>query len=385
MSPEKYLEISKIGNSRLIATELQKYSSEFREQYKLFGAKLRNKKYRDENSKKLNDARNKKRSDLKPIITKTYEVKDLDIEAVNLDVKRHYSNNLKIKDLKPNTVKTYKAVIKKLYKEYNTDELTDESDMIKYLNGYPKSKYSITELKKDFEFIIPNIKDIAKKHNKSINIIYAVFSGLGYGFKNIKDHLYPYVLDAQKKYDEGRERIIQDKEAVSKISFLDQDIINNLEKVEYPYDKVIYSLMFAMPTRRLHDYRFTKNASDIKDIEDVNFNWYYDNKIYINNTKNKKQIILILPKIIIDLINKLPVFGSYDYILGKAYDEAVLSSKFRSIMIKLYGSGFTASDIRALYISYNLTKGGNLSDLKENAVLQGHSLSENLKYAIKMN
>lgn len=71
------------------------------------------------------------------------------------------------------------------------------------------------------------------------------------------------------------------------------------------------------------------------------------------------------------------------FILGKFYSESTLSNKFVGIAKIATGFSFTATDIRKLYSTYNLKKGGNYCDLVANAEKQGHSLMENLKYAIK--
>jgi len=381
MNQETYDAISQLGNPSLIAEKLKEYDAEFREAYRKFGNALRNKAYRDKNKDQINQARNIKRNELKPIINNQDKITTDFINDIDTDIKREYTNKIPIKQLTPSTILTYKNTIKNIYKQYKNKDLPDDNDILKFLDGKNKRQYSIMKIKKDFNFIIENSKDIAEKHFKSINIIYSVFSRLDYGMTAIKNALYPYVIAKNKYYQDNRHKIICNQDAIDNISFETDDVLKNIEKISNPYDKLLYALLFLMPTRRIHDYRYTKIAYKKNQLDIKEFNWYYQGNIYINITKNKKPIVLELPKPIIDLINNLP--DDTEYILGKFYSESTLSNKFIRITEIATGYKFTATGIRKLYSTYNLKKGGNYCDLVANADKQGHSLMENLKYAIK--
>jgi hypothetical protein len=381
MNKETYDAISQLGTPSLIAEKLKEYDAEFREAYRKFGNALRNKAYRDKNKDEINKARNIKRNALKPITNNKAEITTEFINDIDTNVKPDYNINIPIKLLTPSTIRTYKNTIKNIYKKYNNKDLNDDNDILKFLDGKNKKQYSITKIKKDFKFIIQYSKDIAEKHFSSINILYSVFSRLEYGMKDIKNSLYPYVIAKNKYYQDNRHKIICNQDAIDNISFETDDVLKNIDKIDNPYDKLLFALLFLIPTRRIHDYRYTKIAYKKKQLDIKEFNWYYQGKIYINNTKNKKSIVLDLPIPITDLINNLP--DDTEYLLGKFYSESTLSNKFLGITKIATGFGFTATDIRKLYSTYNLKKGGNYCDLVANAEKQGHSLIENLKYAIK--
>ena len=381
MNKETYDAISQLGNPSLIAEKLKEYDADFREAYRKFGNALRNKAYRDKNKVEINKARNIKRNALKPIINNQDEITTEFIDDIDKDVKREYTNKIPIKQLTPSTILTYKNTIKNIYKQYKNKDLPDDNDILKFLDGKNKRQYSIMRIKKDFNFIVENSKDIAEKHFKSINIIYSVFSRLDYGMTAIKNALYPYVIAKNKYYQDNRHKIICNQDAINNISFETNAVLKNIDKIDNPYDKLLFALLFLLPTRRIHDYRYTKIAYKKSQLDIKEFNWYYQGKIYINNTKNKKNIVLDLPKPVIDLINNLP--DDTDYLLGKFYSESTLSNKFVSITKNATGYSFTATHIRKIYSTYNLKKGGNYCDLVANAEKQGHSLMENLKYAIK--
>jgi len=381
MNKETYDAISQLGTPSLIAEKLKEYDADFRQAYRKFGNALRNKAYRDKNKVEINKARNIKRNALKPIINNQDEITTEFIDDIDKDVKREYTNKIPIKQLTKSTILTYKNTIKNIYKQYKNKDLPDDNDILKFLDGKNKRQYSIMRIKKDFNFIVENSKDIAEKHFKSINIIYSVFSRLDYGMTAIKNALYPYVIAKNKYYQDNRHKIICNQDAINNISFETNDVLKNIDKIDNPYDKLLFALLFLLPTRRIHDYRYTKIAYKKSQIDIKEFNWYYQGKIYINNTKNKKNIVLDLPKHVIDLINNLP--DDTDYLLGKFYSESTLSNKFVGITKNATGYSFSATDIRKIYSTYNLKKGGNYCDLVANAEKQGHSLMENLKYAIK--
>ncbi len=181
-------------------------------------------------------------------------------------------------------------------------------------------------------------------------------------------------------YTENRSNVVVNKEMTSKISFDTANVIENANKIDDVYDKLIYMLLFLMPTRRLYDYRIMRIATKKGDTDDMVFNWYYLGKMYINNTKNKKVMVLDIPNEIISVINKLP--ADTDYIFGKFYNAPTLSRKFAKITNDLYGDPFNAVDVRKLYATYNLKNTGDTKTMKENAHKMGHSMEEHLNYVI---
>jgi len=188
-----------------------------------------------------------------------------------------------------------------------------------------------------------------------------------------------------ENYRENRSNVIVNKEATSKISFDTNNVVSNANKITDPYDKLMYMLLFLLPTRRLYDYRIMRIASKKGDTDDEKFNWYYQGQFYINNTKNKNAIILDVPKQIIDVINSLP--NDTDYIFGKLYNAPTLSRRFAKITSDIYNEPFNAVDIRKLYATYNMKTAGETGDMKkynETARQMGHSTAENANYSLKI-
>ena len=68
--------------------------------------------------------------------------------------------------------------------------------------------------------------------------------------------------------------------------------------------------------------------------------------------------------------------------------EPYMSKIFSNMMVKIYGSKFTATDIRRIYASYNLKTAGNSGDVKtmlKNQNEMGHNLHQHLQYCIPTN
>jgi hypothetical protein len=106
---------------------------------------------------------------------------------------------------------------------------------------------------------------------------------------------------------------------------------------------------------------------------------------FINNTKNKKNIISELPNEIVDVINKLP--NDADYMFGKFYNAPTLFRRFAKITNDIYGDSFNAVDIRKLRATYNLKTAGETGDMKkyqDTAKQMVHSTSDNANYSLKI-
>lgn len=387
MNIELYNEISSLNNLQLIKEKLSSLSEEMRNDYKKMGNAIRNKIYRDKNKEKINKDRADKRATLKPVINinesvNKVEEKEKPIVKIIADdsvpilkkINRRPAPLNKNTNLSEATLKIYIGKLKLLYKKYKGKELDDNNDIIKLLRG---KKHSVRKIKTEFKFMEQNFKDIVENNYKDIQNIYSIFAKV-YGMSSLVTKLYPYVLESKKNYEENRSNVICNNEVLDTISFKKEDILNNLSNLPNDTDKILYLLMFMLPTRRLHDYRLTKIAKSSIDIKIKSHNWYYDGNIYINNTKNKEPYIVNLPIEIINIINKLP--KDYEYIMGKEYSKTGLSHKFNVITKKLYDYIFTSRDIRHIYSGYINKQGGKYKERLLIAKAMGNSVIENLKY-----
>ena len=392
----EYARIKGLGmNGKLIAKELKSKSFEFQIAYQKKGKKERNDKYQGHAKNRLNECRREKRKVMKeagllkvekPI---THIITPLNVEVVDTTIKRTYADNKKLKDLTESSIKTYGDIIKSIYSKYHDKPIADDAEILKYLRW---EKHDARKMYKQNEYIIKNIKDIAENHTTSLPQLYALFSRFNTKkLKEFREAIYPYKTAFQKHYEEHRNDFEINEEEVAKISFVKEDVLANAEKIDFPRMKVLYMLMFMLPTRRLGDYRITFIADSEEDIKDEKNNWYYNNKIYINNTKDKKKIILDIPDEIVSIINTeiigTEMLSSSKHLILNV-SQSYFTELFTKMMVQIYGSHFTATNIRKLFASHNLRRAGETGDVKQmlkNQGEMGHNLHQHLQYVIPKN
>lgn len=382
---EEYARIREINNSHLVAEELHLKSYEFRDAYRALSRKERNARYRAHAKDKINESRREKykiKKEVKEEKPITHIITPLKVDDIDTSVKREYADNKKLKDLTQSSIKAYGDTIKALYNKYHSKPLAEDSEILKYLRW---EKHNPTKLFKQNEYIILNIKDIAENYASKLSLLYSLFSRFNTKkLKLIREAIYPYSTAYIKNYQEYRNDLVVNVEEVSKISFVKEDVLANADKIENLEMKVLYMLMFMMPTRRLGDYRITYIAGNGEDIKDERFNWYYNNKIYINDTKNKQKIVLDIPDEITKIINEIIIparkaSNDFMFLIGN-YSQPYLSELFTKLMVKIYGTPFTATNIRKIYATQNIQNTGIV--MLENQSKMGHNLREHLNYVI---
>ena len=309
------------------------------------------------------------------------EIKPVEIKPVEtikefLPLKKR-KNKINKSILGENSKATYKSFIKQFYHYYTNLKIDDTHDIIKAIDNI---KYAYKNIKNDFAFLFNKqiFIDILSRYNNRLNILYAIVSRL-YGFTSIVKNLYPYMKDAQNTYEINRADRTIDENISKNVSFKIDDIINNIEKnntkLNYT-EKLIYALMMSMPTRRAHDYRLCKTITEIPNEKtDKSFNYYYNENIYIFNTKNKVFDILELPHKIIQYID-----NTNEWLLGKFYNENYLSYIISEMMKKIYDIKINATLIRRLYADYLRGLNLNAYEWNKQANKMGHSLAQNIKY-----
>ena len=313
----------------------------------------------------------------KPIITKKDDKPQEPDEPIQpLKPLKKRPNPIPKTELKENSIKSYISTVRVLYNFYTKKELSDTHDIIKVINNQPY-KYKI--IKQDFAFLFDDkiLNDVINRYNTRLVSIFGIFSRI-YGFTVIIKKLAPYIEGTiNKRQTKRANRVIPD-DIINTISFDTAEIIKKVEDTDLnDYEKIIAYLLLLIPTRRLHDYRFTKNINKIpNDNTDKTFNYYYNGNIYIFNTKNKKYDVIEIPEVISNIINK-----NDEYILGIKYNQSTLSKLFINIIHKIYNIKINANLIRILYSTYLRSLNLSGKDWDEKAKKMGHSLGENIKYS----
>jgi hypothetical protein len=391
MNEEIYKEINNLKVPSAIAKRLKEYSEDFRSEYKRYVNKMRNKKYREDNKGKINERRQEERgririSEIRPI---EHKREILDITKIDKTAKRGYKKDgaLGVGELKDSTKINYKAVIRTLYRKYKNAEIGDENEIFKMLEG---KRYKATEIYKDFKFIEIRIEEIARDNGGYLSNIYSIFSM----FKQkrligIRDKIYPYFRAQGEQYRENRHKNKINEEEIKKISFKEEDIEESLKGIEGAYNRLLYALMLKLPTRRLADYRRMRISIENPEGKDKGYNYYYDGRLYINNTKNKREMVQDISGegMIKRLIGELPEGTRYLISGEEMYGQAKLSKIFGGITKVIYGTRFNARDIRKINAteSYKrIGEEGGIRRFKEEAKNRGHRVEEALEYVLEM-
>jgi hypothetical protein len=332
----------------------------------------RNKEYRERHGGKINTERREKRINEKAGITPAplYDC-DKILKPVDKLPKR------KEKEKKAeNTKSTYRSFIRQFYKRMTGEDLEEDDEIIKSIN---EEKYSAMKISKKFKGIIEeNMRDIVRKPYE-VNNLYKILREIK-GFTEICKGLYAYVLEYAKQYEEKRSVVIvEDMKDLEVISFKQEDIVENLERIINRIDKIIYGYIF-MIRGRMNDMRITRIARDKEETTKLENNYIYENKLYINSTKNGKGNIIELPGDFIKLYEGIPE----GYLLGGLIAQSTLSQRLQRIMKELYGKSYTYLNIRHINATQINARGASLKEREETSERAGHSVEQQMRYVYKV-
>jgi hypothetical protein len=332
----------------------------------------RNKKYRERHGGTINTGRREKRINEKAGITPAplYDC-DKILKPVNKLPKR------KEKEKKAeNTKRTYRSFIKSFYKRMTGEDLEEDDEIIKSIN---EEKYSAMKISKRFKGIIEeNMRDIVRKPYE-VNNLYKILRDIN-GFTEICKGLYAYVLEYAKQYEEKRSVVIvEDMKDLDVISFEREDILENLERIINKVDKIIYGFIF-MIRGRMNDLRITMVAKDKEETTKLDNNYIYENKLYINSTKNGKGKIIEIPEDFMRLCEGIPE----GYLLGDLMAQSTLSQRLQRITKDMYGKSYTYLNIRHINATQINAKGASLKEREETSERAGHSVEQQLRYVYKV-
>lgn len=387
---EEYERISKLLISQEIAKELKNKSPEFCLAYHRMKRKTRNAKYVEKSKDDINQRRREKYAELKKSFQKPIVavIPKAELSSVVVEAKREAPAVPRLNnELSENTIIAYTGVVKKIYKHYNNKELPTEDHLLKYLNNIP---YNSVYIWKKHSYIIDNVEDIFNNFQNDIPHLYSVFSKFkGKYCPQIAEKLYPYMTAVNKNYTDNRNKnIYVNEDAVSKVSFIRDEVLSNMEKLNDD-EKLLYGLLFLIPSRRLHDFRFMRHV-EVDDIEkepDFHlYNWIVGgDMMIIHNTKNKDKIQIPLcdelKKIIFHHKNA-PYNTDKNWILGKFYQAHQISRYFSQIMAKVYDYNFGCRDIRRIYCTQSVKNMTSATVLKKEARETGHNLEEHINYVL---
>jgi hypothetical protein len=290
--------------------------------------------------------------------------------------------------LKEGTIKTYKYTLNRIHYYYTGYRLTDIDDIYKMISNLSYKKSNITKM---FKYLKDDryVYDIVVRFKTRLPIIYGIFTHIR-GFTPFIKKIFPYSKQHYSEYLDKRFDDTIDEKLINLLSFNKKDILDRIENYEKERDELIryskplsnneiliYLLLTLMPTRRAYDFERTKIIDKVPDKDiDRSFNYYYDKHIYIYDTKNKRDYVMLLPDEIIPYINI-----NRKYLFSNGIKQ--LTSYIPKVFNKLYGHPYTAREIRKLYATYSNNTQFSMRERFANAAAMGHSMEENLRYSYK--
>ena len=326
----------------------------------------RNREYRLRKGEEINAKRRISRMADRAIITPKIEYEEKTIKKVAK------LPPAKTEAKQENTKGSYISFIRQFYKRYTGDELNEDNDIIKKIN---EERYNAMKVSKQFKKIIEDNFDKIKGIAYEVNGLYKILRGIR-GFTDIEKRLYAYVLEYKNQYEEKRSVVVVEDKENMEISFDTEEISKNIDKIEDKTDKIIYGYIFIIHSR-LNDLRITKITNNKEETKDEEYNWIYEDKLYINKTKTGNKQVIDIPSEFSDLYKD----KTQGYILGSLIAPSTLSQRLQVITKGVYGKVYTYLNIRHLYATYINKKGSSYKEREQTAKQSGHSVVQQMKYA----
>jgi len=296
-----------------------------------------------------------------------------------------YKKNTNANPIFSDTTKsTYTYVINLIYNNYNSTPLDENHDIFNYING---NKYKAVNISRTFKFIKDNIKDIIYKYYSYVNQLFSIFSHIR-GFADVIKHLEPYKNLKNETYADNRHNNIPTEELLTKINFNDDHIINNIRASKLDNNrKLVHCIFTLIPTKRPSEYRHIKiidNDPTLNINIDKKYNYYYNKKLYFYNmksNKNKDILIIDVPDIIDELINKNNTFLFQYKNNINGYTASGFGAFIKKTFNDIYNYPFNPNFIRRLYANYINKSSFSPVKRKEVAKTMNHSLTQQILYS----
>jgi len=273
------------------------------------------------------------------------------------------------------TKNTYISFIRAFYRRNTGEELGDDDDIIKSIRD---EEYNALKVSRKFKSILEDKFKEIRRRPYEVNNLFKIFNSIR-GFTEISKRLYAYVLEYGKQYEEKRSVArVEDKKDLE-ISFEEEEIKKNIERIVNRRDKIIYGYIFLIKGR-LNELRMLKKAKDKEEINNLENNYIYENRIYINNTKNGKNRIMEIPEEFMRLCEGI----EEGYLLGVLMAQSTLSQALQRITHEIYGKTYTYLNIRHINASQINGRGASLKEREETSRQAGHSVEQQLRYVYKV-
>lgn len=306
----------------------------------------------------------------------------------------------KDKGLTDGTKKQYIKIILRLHKEFSKKPDTDlEQALNDIFSGLEITDYhyDIIKLKLSYVNITSFITIMEKKYlNKTslkVNLI-PFTTLLGYlsansNFKKKYDFFNNYIITLNNNYEKERDDNFISEEDKKKIitDYSDNTLLENIEKLDNIFEKMIYGLYTMLPPRRLEYTNVYISAYSYKIEPDKNYLVllkrrphkfiFQDYKTAKTYGKVEIDIPEILKPYIIDYLRDRRKKNKHLFI---DLDGSGLIKKIKKTFNKIYGVDMTVRWLRISYATYLNTLQITNNEKNKLAIECGHSLEQSGKY-----
>ena len=283
------------------------------------------------------------------------------------------------------TRKIYKTFISNLYKRYEKKELNKNNPIFKLLDNEEINEIEDKEIEETFKFLIDDFENILKTNsNGTIKYICHIFSRTKMNLLMCK--YLPYVIFYNRNYQEKRVEI--KKEIL--IDFdNEKEILMKLKDANLNYEELILSMLLLFnPPKRLHEYQYCKILDRLPTNEDdKNYNYFFEDTIYINICKNDKRTKLEKENGDFKNINKLKMEYTNnflkrenEFLLGKFIPDNKISIIMKNAFKKIFGFEIGLHELRRMYLTFRDEIGMNRTQREYLSKFMNHNLEEQNRY-----
>jgi hypothetical protein len=282
----------------------------------------------------------------------------------------------------------YKTFISNLYKKYQKKELNKNNPIFKLLDNKEIDENEDKEIEETFKFLINDFDEIIKTNtNGTIKYLVHIFSRTKFDMMICR--YLPYVIfynkDYQKKRAEIKKEILIDFDN-------EKEILIKLKNANLNYEELILSmlLLFNAP-KRVQEYQYCKTLNrEPTNEDDKNYNYLYENTIYINRCKNDKRTnqqkangdFKNINKLNMEYINDF-LDRDNEFLLGRLIPDNKISIIMKNAFKKIFGFECGVHELRRMFLTYHDEKGMNRTKRQFFSEFMNHNLEEQSKYIYK--
>ena len=404
-------------NKEKMAAYREKKKEENEEEYKK-KHNDRQKKYRekkkDENEEEYNEKARKYMKDYNDKAKEKYleaikvVVKEEEVvikkEVLKVDVMKDVKPLYKkegMKKLSENTLKNYMGKLRSIHAKITKTNLSkEENEEIEKVLREEKYKKAgeLRYYKEDIKKVIKEVRELYTNDNTfktALIVIASYLSKLGEEYEEEYKEVSNIAILYNKEYEEEKEKqkiTKKEEEKMSKISYEEKEIKENLNKLKSKKEKALYVLLMIYHGR-LEIFKLKKNEKELSEGNTLIIKNGKIEKIIMKDyktAKTHKALEIELPdyakETIEEYINEENLKEN-DYIFGKDSNKKEeikqpnQTAMIKSIMLKVYNEEITNTFLRIT----NATKKTDLpyNERKEEAKKMGHNMGTHERYVHK--